>query len=230
MLARALGELAELQFRLGDWTGAYASTLEALRRARSDGSELGAAAALARLALIDAGRGHADECRRHADEAAALTRHHAGAPVEAMTCEALGLLELGLGRADAAIERLESVARLGDEHPRANTSGPIWALDLSEAYLMRGDPAGARRALARLGPACAAEGRQALFDRALACSAHAPLAFERARAALYGGERLRAARRPHQAGDRLRAALDAFRALGAEPWARRARHALRAAA
>jgi hypothetical protein len=223
MLAHALAELAELQFRLGDWTGAYASTAEALRRARSDGSERGAAAGLARLALIDAGRGRAEDCRRHTDEALRLCGRGERGVVGAIACEALGLLELGLGRADAAIERLEWVAHLGHEHPRANASAPAWALDLADAHLMRSDPAGARRALASLVPGSHSEELEALFDRAVACSARAPLAFERARAALYGGER-----RGREA--RLHASLEAFRALGADPWSRRARRALGAAA
>jgi tetratricopeptide (TPR) repeat protein len=227
MLAQALAELAELQFRLGDWTGAYASTAEALRRARSDGSRRGVATGLARLALIDAGRGRADDCRRHADEAVRLSGRGESGVVEAMACEALGLLELGLGRAGAAIERLEWVAGLGGEHSRANASAPAWALDLADAYLMRGDPAGARRALARV--VSGSGDLEALFDRALACSARAPLAFERARATLYRGERRHAGRRNRDGRDRLRASLETFRALGADPWSRRARRALGAA-
>ena len=230
MLAQALAELAELQFRLGDWTGAYASTVEALRRARSDGSERGAATDLARLALIDAGRGRAEDCRRHAHEAVRLGRRGESGVVQAMACEALGLLGLGLGRADAAIERLEWVAHRGEEHPRANTSAPAWALDLADAYLMRGDPAGARRALARLVSAPGGDELEVMFDRALACSARAPLAFERARATLYRGERGHAGRRNRDGRDRLRASLEAFRALGADPWSRRARRALEAEA
>jgi tetratricopeptide (TPR) repeat protein len=229
MLAGALAELAELQFRLGDWTGAYASTVEALRRARSDGSECLAATGLARLALIDAGRGRAEDCRRHADEAVRLNRRGASGVVEAMACEALGLLELGLGRADAAIERLERLAQLRAEHPRAIGSAPAWALDLADAYLMRDDPAGARGALARLVSASGRDELDALFDRALACSASAPLAFERARATLYRGERRHAGRRNCDGRDRLRASLEAFRALGADPWSHRARWALEAA-
>jgi tetratricopeptide (TPR) repeat protein len=230
MLAQALAELSELQFRLGDWAGAYASTVEALRRARSDGSERGSATGLARLALIDAGRGRAEDCRRHAHEAVRLSRRGDGGVVQATACEALGLLELGLGRADAAIERLEWVAHRGEEHPRANASAPAWALDLADAYLMRGDPDGARGALARLVSASGRDELEALFDRALACSARAPLAFERARATLYRGERRHAARRNREGHDRLRASLEAFRALGADPWSRRACEALEAAA
>ena len=229
-LAQALTELAELQFRLGDWARAYASTVEVLRRSRSEGSACGATAGLTRLAHIDAGRGRAEDCTRHAAEAVRVSRRGETGAVHAMACEALGLLELGLGHAGAAIERLEWIAQSGEKHPRANTSTPTWALDLVDAYLLQGDPAGARRTLARLGAVSGPGELGALFDRAIACSAHAPLAFERARTNLYGGERLRAARRPHEAGERIRAALETFDALGADPWSRRARRALGAVA
>jgi hypothetical protein len=122
------------------------------------------------------------------------------------------------------------VAHRGEEHPRANASAPAWALDLADAYLMRGDPSGARRALARIVSASDRDELDALFDRALACSARAPLAFERARATLYRGEHRRAGRRNREGRDRLRASLEAFCSLGADPWSRRARRALESAA
>jgi DNA-binding CsgD family transcriptional regulator len=52
--------------------------------------------------------------------------------------------------------------------------------------------------------------------------------FERARTELAFGERLRRARRAVDAREPLRAALEVFERLGAEPWARRARSELRA--
>jgi hypothetical protein len=45
--------------------------------------------------------GRADACRRHAAEAIELSREHGSVAVEANACEAVGLLELGLGRIDA---------------------------------------------------------------------------------------------------------------------------------
>ena len=53
------------------------------------------------------------------------------------------------------------------------------------------------------------------------------LPFEEARTQLCYGERLRRARRPTEAQPLLRAALDTFEQLGAEPWAKRTDSELR---
>jgi tetratricopeptide (TPR) repeat protein len=216
-LALALGELAELQFRLGNWTGAYASTLEALRRAGAKGPERGVATGLSRMALIEAGRGRATACREHAREALRLLPDEPGRAVEALTREALGILALGLGDAHAAAESFEWLAEHGPQHPRVSVSAPAWALDLADAYVLRGDRH-------------AAEALATLLDQAPCSSAHSPLAFERARADLYRGERLRAAGRRGDVRRPLHAALRTFEALGADPWAARARRALGAVA
>jgi hypothetical protein len=201
MLALALGELAELQFRLGDWTRAYASTIESLRRARANGSERGVAADLSRMALIEAGRGWATSCRKHAGEALGLRPDEPDGAAEALTREALGILALGQGDAHAAIESFEWLAEHGGQHPRASMSAPAWALDLAT-----------------------------LLGQTVGSSAESPLAFERARADLYRGERQPAAGRRSDVGRRLQAALRTFQALGADPWAARARLALEAVA
>jgi DNA-binding CsgD family transcriptional regulator len=67
-----------------------------------------------------------------------------------------------------------------------------------------------------------------LFEAALHMHAQAARPFERARTELAFGEFLRRARRPREAREHLRAALDEFEALGAELWAERARVELRA--
>ena len=66
------------------------------------------------------------------------------------------------------------------------------------------------------------------FERAY--EAHGPAAspFELGRTELCHGERLRRARRVREGRERLRAALERFEALGAAPWAARARSELRA--
>jgi tetratricopeptide (TPR) repeat protein len=208
MLAQALGELAELQFRLGDWTGAYASTLEALRRARAERADRGVATGLARLALIDAGRGWTLSCRQHVRQA--LYIRQTDRAVEALTREALGILALGRGEADAAIESFRWLADFGAHHPRWSVSAPAWALDLTDAYRLRGG-----------GGDCPAGEEQ--DEQPLGASAHAPLAFERARADLYRAERGAQTRE-------LKAALRTFQTIGADPWATRARRALGAVA
>jgi tetratricopeptide (TPR) repeat protein len=246
-LAPALAELAELEFRLGAWSAAYACARESLKLARAGGLARESLTCLLSLAIIEAGRGEAEPCLRHAAEAIGLSRRQASVPAEALAREAAGFLELGLGRIDAAIEWLESVARLCREHPQAGTSAS-WAPDLADACLRRGDRAGAERALATLDDrargsgncalAAAAERSRAMlaseyaferrFRRALSWQARASEPFEHARTQLYFGERLRRTRRRSEARGRLSAALGTFRALGARPWAQQAERELAA--
>jgi tetratricopeptide (TPR) repeat protein len=248
-LPGAFAELAELEHRLGDWPAAHASALESLRAAQSAGLGVEVMTSLARLASIEAGLGRSSDCRRHAAQAIELSRHHGCKAVEALAGEAVGLLELGLGRIDAAIERLEQVARICAEHPDARAAATSWAHDLAEAYVRRGDEACARRSVARIRElagrsrscalAAALERSQAmlaaddafedLFQRALAWNARTQQPFEQARTQLCFGERLRRTGRPREARAQLSAALETFRALGARTWAARARSELVAA-
>jgi len=252
-LPRALAELAEIQFRLGDWGAAYSSAKDAVWTARAGclGDEI--RRGLARMALIEAGLGRADACRAHAE--AALGERDSRLVerdrrlVEALAGEALGFLELGLGRIDAAIERLETVALICGTDPRANAITVTWTLDLADARLRRGDRVGARRALGRLDERARRSGSWVLvaasercraelapadafdsrFHRALAWSVRARQPFERARTELRFGERLRRARRPREARVHLGAALDGFERVGARPWADAASRELAAA-
>lgn len=248
-LPGAFAELAELEHRLGDWPAAHASALESLRAAQSAGLGVEVMTSLARLASIEAGLGRSSDCRRHAAQAIELSRHHGCKAVEALAGEAVGLLELGLGRIDAAIERLEHVARICAEHPDARAAATSWAHDLAEAYVRRGDEACARRSVASIrelagrSRSCALaaalershamlatdDAFEELFQGALAWNARTQQPFEQARTQLCFGERLRRAGRPREARAHLSAALDTFRALGARTWAERARGELVAA-
>lgn len=69
---------------------------------------------------------------------------------------------------------------------------------------------------------------QDAFERALALHDQVPAPFERARTELCYGERLRRSRKRVDSRARLRSALETFDALGAEPWAERARAELHA--
>src|SRR5207245_11783182 len=64
---------------------------------------------------------------------------------------------------------------------------------------------------------------EAAFAEALEWHDHTPTPFERARTELCLGERLRRSRRRSDAREPLRAALETFERLGADPWAERAR-------
>ena len=237
-LSSAFAELAELEYRLGDWPAAHSSALESLRTSRRAGLDQEAMASLVRLACIEAGLGRARECRRHAAQARKLGRAGGSATIQAQAGEAVGFLELGLDRIDSAIDALERVADLS-AHGTAT-----WTTDLAEAYLRRGDRGAAERSLARAtdGPRFArapARERTAamladehsyerLFGRALAWSEGAQQPFELARTQLCFGERLRVEGRPQEASARVAGALSSFEALGACPWATRARRLLNA--
>ncbi len=154
----ALGELpyplsvsAYLDTRLGRWAEAYASASEALALARETGGELWRCLALSSLALIEAGQGRETACREHAGEARSLA---ASLDIECPrdVGDALGLLELGLGRPQQAIAEIEPMIQVPKQ------AGGEFALrnslpDLVEAYVRTRDPRGEALAhqLAELG-------------------------------------------------------------------------------
>jgi ATP/maltotriose-dependent transcriptional regulator MalT len=235
----ALCELAELHFQLGDWWSAHSCAREALGTARSCGRERETMHALARLASIEAGLGEAAECRRHAAEAMSLSSDLHEPPVEALSVEALGFLELGLGRPRFALEQLESVEWLWRNSRPTRALARGWPLHLADAHARLGNHAAAESALGcmerratRTGSfvlAAACERSRAMlapadsfemhFRRALHWNAWARQPFELARTQLCFGERLRRAGRSHDARVELTSAHGTFRALGARPWA-----------
>lgn len=238
-ISTALCELAELHFQLGDWWSAHSCAREALRTARSRARERQTMEALARLASIEAGLGRADRCRRHAAEAIRLSHALDDPPVEALAGEALGFLELGLGRAQCAVERLESVEPIWRNCRRARALARGWPLHLADAHARLGNRAAAESALDRVERratrtgsfvlAAACERSRAMlasddafemrFRRALHWNAWAKQPFEQARTQLCFGERLRRAGRGDDARAQLAVARGTFDALGARPWA-----------
>jgi DNA-binding CsgD family transcriptional regulator len=127
------------------------------------------------------------------------------------------LFMAGLDRIEAAVRAGEVATAhdwLADYEPWAERAGAAWA----RAVALHG-----RALLAEDG-----EEPERLFEAALDMHAEASRPFERARTELAFGEFLRRARRPRDARQHLRAALDGFEALGAEVWAERARVELRA--
>ena len=242
-MSSAFAELAELEYRLGDWPAAHASALESLRASRRAGLDQEAMASLVRLACIEAGLGRSRDCRRHAARARKLGRARGIAAIEVQAGEAVGFLELGFDRIDSAIETLEGVAELAAEHPDMCTTA-TWTTDLAEAYLRRGDRQAAERTMARLTEGSGFVREPALertaamlsdsstyerfFRRALAWSEGAQQPFELARTQLCFGERLHREGRLQEACERVRTALASFEALGARPWARRAQRLIAA--
>ena len=161
---------------------------------------------------------------------------------------ALGLLELGLGRVQRAVEHLDETARLCAEYGNSDPSTVPYGPDRDRGAAARRTSRSARRRRwrnSRRWPrACAARGRRpppraaagcveddfdAWFERATPRTARRPRRSSSGGRSSCHGERLRRARRVREARERLRSALERFEALGAAPWAARARAELRAA-
>jgi DNA-binding CsgD family transcriptional regulator len=249
-VVRALAELAELEYRLGDWPAAYVTSIEAFRMARSAGLEHYTMTGLARLARLEAAFGREDACRSHAARAVELASRLESPATEALAGEAIGSLELGLGRIDSAIRTLQAVAATCAEDASARAVAVTWPQDLADACLRRGDRVGALRAVKELDRRASESGScvlvaalirsramlapedrfEKLFREALDWAARARQPFEQARTELCFGERLRRARRRREARDRLVAAQRTFLELGTAPWAERARQELVATA
>jgi tetratricopeptide (TPR) repeat protein len=238
-IAAALCELAQLHFQLGDWWSAQSCARQALEIARTRGCDRQAMNALARLGSIEAGIGEAGGCRRHACEAVELSRELMEPAAEALALEALGFLELGLGRPHCAVAHLESVGPIWRTSRSARALARGWPLHLADAHVRLGNRAAAERALCRLGQGSTRMGSvvlaaacersrgmlapdhafEATFRRALRWSAWAKQPFELARTQLCFGERLRRTGRRDAACALLTEAGNTFEALGARPWA-----------
>lgn len=248
VLPSALTALADADFHLGDWSGAYAAAGEALSLAEEVGQRIQLADGLARLAQIEAARGDETACREHGTRALDLAGRLQAGSISAVAAGALALLELGLGRPHDAIAQLLGTGRAADGAEVAGSGFATWATDLAEAQVRAGQTDQANATLGMLEArardagnsselAAAARVRGILaadahyrecFTEALHRHEQAPLPFEIARTQLCYGQRLRRNNRPSEARNLLRAALLTFERLGAVPWARQARHELQA--
>jgi DNA-binding CsgD family transcriptional regulator len=247
-LAFPLVVLASIHMRRGDFFGAR----ELARDAAAVGEEaigpLLQALTWNTRAFAAAYLAEDEACVVNATRARAICERLGIYSHRAVADQALGMLALGAGDLDAAIEHLERgrEARLrygaGDPGYMFNES------DLTEAYIRAGRIEDAGRSLAELQAgaratggawAAAASARYAaLLDgdgeidahlaTALAAHGRVDFAFEEARTKLIFGERLRRARRRSDARPLLAAAEAAFRAQGAVRWADRAAAELRA--
>jgi DNA-binding CsgD family transcriptional regulator len=186
-----------------------------------------------------------DDGRRLAGEALVEAAGRGLHGTTALARRALGQLALATGRAEEALEHLDALWS-GSTGQRGVAFAAI--PDLVEAAVRAGRPEVGRerlppylawaeaarspeaRALAARARALLAEGPEAdpLFREALEAHAATDRPLDRARTRLLYGEHLRRERRRVEAREALRAALDAFEALGAAAWAERARAELRA--
>jgi DNA-binding CsgD family transcriptional regulator len=228
-----------------NWPVAEAHYREAIALARETDQLTDLAFGLAGLAWLQARRGR--EFADHTSEVLALCKRLGTRIFEVWLAAAEGELALGLGDPAGALHHFghqsELLLELGITDPDLSP-----APELVDAYLRLGRrrdaeviaPAfiDAAREKARPWPVARALRCEALladddraaelFERALAEHERTPDAFERARTQLAYGERLRRARDRILAREQLRAAVETFEALGAEPWAERARAELAA--
>ncbi len=246
-LAFASRLLARARLITGEWRAARASLSESLDSARISDQRIQEAETLGTIAWVDAAQGRAEECRRHVAEGLEIAER-CGRRWNNELLHALVVLELGLGVEDGAPGVAEFRRSLADRPLRdtpANSTMPdvVEALvrllgerDAAEALLAPfadeaeriGQPFPRAVALRCRGLLADDASYEEHFERSLELHALDRNVFAAARTRLVYGERLRRAGRRSQARRHLRAALETFERLEAEPWAERARVELRA--
>ena len=240
----AIGALPGLLFHISRdastsdrWDAARSGYEEGIALARETGQTNELAMLASGLGWLLARTGDEEPCRRLVDEASELAGGHHIHLARAWSLFALGDLELGMGRPEAALdcyerldrfltrigfadvdvapgpERVECLLRLG------NVAA---AVDVAGEYLARAVAKGQpwARARAERAFAMASSGAEAAahFETALDLHASSPDSFEEARTRLAYGVALRKLRRRVDARPRLREALQTFERLGATPW------------
>ncbi|WP_106397876.1 LuxR family transcriptional regulator [Actinocorallia populi] len=232
--------LAVAEFFLGRHLDAAAILEDAPRVARDAGDPLWSSRILSVRAVLAAVEGREKECRELVEGARDASAPGSTAAGQAWTYWALGLLELGLGRAEAALEHLAVL----QEKPFAHHVCAVRSIpDLVEAAVRAGSPETAARPYTafvrwreryyvpwawplvhRCGALMTGEGKY--YAGALVPQARP---FERARTELLYGEWLCGEGREAQGGEHLGRALETFEGVRAAPWSARARTALESA-
>jgi DNA-binding CsgD family transcriptional regulator len=230
--------LARDQATTDQWAAAATSYDEAIRLGRETGRRVDLAASLAGLAWLEARQGHESPCREHAAEAMKMCEELGVSLYGVWAIHALGDLELGQGRPEAAIahyrsqadalhargladvdlspapELVDAFLRLGRDDDAAIVAG-----DFVARATAKGQPWALARAARCRGLLADASELEPCFDEALRLHEQTPDAFETARTRLAYGTRLRRARRRIRAREQLREALEIFERLDARPWA-----------
>jgi DNA-binding CsgD family transcriptional regulator len=242
-LVYPLAARAQLALRRGRLRAAYADGDEAVRIALETRQHGLLAFALAMLSEVEAALGREAECREHAAATIGICDAIGGHAMGMWGRNALGLLELGLGRPEAAVTPLAACADAADRIGMREPNTVQWAANYVEALARSGDEEAARANLARLEAGCGTawaaaallrcrgllapgDAGDALLEEAADAFARAGAQFEAARTRLALGARRRV-HRPSRAREPLTAALGVFEAGGAVPWAERARAELR---
>ena len=247
-LQLSLAQRAEVHYRLGDWTQSRADASESIRLADATGQAVQASYPLVVLSRLEAASGLTGEAERRTDALAEMAAAAGMGSMSAYIAAVRCLDRLGRGDVAEASEKGREVQEVVEGFGMLDPSVIQWRADFVEALVKSGREeeaeievekfaeqaqrtgrpwpnAAVARCRGLLAPDAALDGH---FEEALEWHARGADPFERARTELSYGERLRRARRPGHARPRLRAALETFERLGAEPWARRARGELRA--
>jgi DNA-binding CsgD family transcriptional regulator len=239
LLPTLLFFLAEAEFFEGRHRDAEVSVAEGLDVARDGGQPLWVSQLSALRAVLAAVGGDEERCRTSVADAQSAAAPGATPAGHTWAQWALGLLDLGAGRVEAAVPHLLSIQdNTFAHHVAAHRCIP----DLVEAAARAGIAEQAAGGLRRLEAFAERTGQpwvHALVHRCRALlggdeqeyliSLKLPARpFEQARTELLYGEWLRRARRKAEARPVLQRALGVFDRLRAEPWAARARAELEA--
>jgi GMP synthase-like glutamine amidotransferase len=249
LLPYALVRLADVELDTGHWPAAHAALAEAASLARETGHGADQGLASGALAWLNAAQGRAVDCRLHASQAIALAvRLGIGSRLD-RAVPALGLLALGCGELEAAIEHLTDVRQTQLEQGWCDAAVPPHrARDLIEALVRAGRAADAARELSIFEQECRQTERPSalaalaccrgllaspdkidrLFRDSLAHGTEVVGPFEHARTFLAYGRRLREVGRAAEAVEHLEGAFTGFAQLGAMPWLAQARSELEA--
>jgi DNA-binding CsgD family transcriptional regulator len=232
LLTRALGIDAFNALYLGSWQQGCTAADEAARLARETSQPTWATSAEVSRAALDAVRGNEETAEALAAKAEAVLVQVGLTPMLALVQQARGIADLAGGRQADAYRQLRRIFDPTDVayHPFIR----CWLIgELAEAAAHSGQQDDTRfpylqAALAYARPLLAEDGEaERLFEDGLK-SDLAAWPFLRARLLFAYGAWLRRRRRVADSRVPLRAAREAFDALGATPWGERARQELRA--
>jgi DNA-binding CsgD family transcriptional regulator len=226
---------------VGAWDAADADANESIAIGLEFGQGTMLTFSWSQLVRLDAVRGNGQECLERAHAVYAAAEETDVRSVKVQIDAAVGLLYLGLGQLERAIDHFETVERELAAYGVGELAITMSLPNLIEAYVRAGRRREAAEQLERLDEtatrtqrrwttACAARCHGLLtttdfhqeFERALTVHAQLPSSFDRAQTELCYGERLRRAGLRIDARDRLRSALATFDSLGATGWARHA--------
>jgi DNA-binding CsgD family transcriptional regulator len=243
LLPVALEALGLELLSTGSFDRAYAAAEEGYRLSVDIGH--GGGWHLTNMAMVEALWGRETEARRHAEEALALGQRTAAPMLSSIAEHVLGFIELTLGRPEPAADRMLALTDTGRSDFNPVVALPVLP-DAVEAAIRAGRQEEASQRLDMLRGWVAVAPTKARLALVARCEAlledrdpdeafeeatrYAPALppLDRARTELLYGEWLRRQRRRTDARVRLRAALEAFRRLGALPWEQRAEAELRA--